>query len=202
MKALLLKEYDSNQSTYAATFIFFAVAAWVIGDDQIPSFVSILFVGVYLFSTSYVDDQNNSHILINSLPVNRCLVVTSKYINGLLVGMLLLILTIVPNILIPGYTPLTEIALAAAAIMMVIAFYYPIYIIFGHRFMGYVFSAVLIGLLVMGPILSNTNVLDTIVIFLQQQSTVALMTGVTAASILILILSWMISVRVYVAKQF
>ncbi len=202
MKALLLKEYYSNQSTYAATFIFFAVAAWVIGDDQIPSFVSILFVGVYLFSTSYVDDQNNSHILINSLPVNRCLVVTSKYISGLLVGMLLLILTIVPNILIPGYTPLTEIALVAAAIMMVIAFYYPIYIIFGHRFMGYVFSAVLIGLLVMGPILSKTNVLDTIVIFIQQQSTVALMTGVTAASILILILSWMISVRVYVAKQF
>ncbi|PTM53223.1 ABC-2 transporter permease [Desmospora activa] len=205
MKELLLKEYYANQSTYASTFIFFAITAWVITDShQIPSFLSVLFAGIFLFSTTYVDEQNNSHILINSLPVNRRLVIASKYVSGLLVGMLLLILTIVMNAVIPVNTPLTEmsIALTAAAIMITIALYYPAYMIFGPRFMGYVFIVVMVGILALAPHIANTNFLDTVTLLLQQYSTVALITGITAAAIVILVLSWIISVRVYVAKQF
>lgn len=205
MKALLLKEYYANQSTYAVTLLLFAFLALVAADNQqISSQVLIFLLGAYLWSTSYVDDQNKSHTLFNSLPINRRMVITSKYINGLLIGMLLLLLTIVINAFIPVYTPLAEmnIALGAASIMVVIALYYPAYIILGARFMGYVLVVAMFGLLAISSTIVQSNVFDIVTTFLQQQSTVALITGMTAASIVILILSWMLSVRVYVAKQF
>lgn len=205
MKQLLLKEYYTNQMTYIYTIVFFLITAWAVTDShQVPSFLSVLFAGIFLFSSSHVDEQNNSHILINSLPVNRRLVISSKYLSALIVGTLLIILTVGINLLIPAYSPLTEvnIALSVAAIIITIALYYPAYIIFGPRFMGYVFITFFIGLLGIGPLIFNTDLLDTIINFLQQKSTVAFISGIIAASIVVLTLSWMISLRVYGAKQF
>lgn len=205
MKQLLLKEYYTNQMTYISTIIFFLMTAWAVTDShQVPSFLSVLFAGVFLFSSSHVDEQNNSHILMNSLPVNRRLVITSKYLIALLVGTLLIILTVGINLLIPAFTPLTEmnIGLSVAAIIITIALYFPAYIIFGPRFMAYVFIIFFVGLLGIGPLIFNSDLLDILINFFQQQSTVALISGIVAASIVILTLSWMISVRVYGAKQF
>lgn len=207
MKGLLLKEYYANQSTYVITMILYLILVWVVVDSglQINAYTLVFLVGAYLFSASYVDDRNNSHVLINSLPVSRRMVISAKYISGLLTGILLLILTIVINALMPSLTTMTvmNIAEGIAVIMMVTALYYPLYIIIGARFMGYVLTAVLIGFLYVGPtLLQSDSFTGSVIQFMGQLSTGVLITVILIASTAMLIASWALSIRVYTAKQF
>lgn len=207
MKELLLKEYHANRSTYIITIILFSLLAWVVIDSelQISAYALVFLLGAYLFSASYVDDQNGSHVLINSLPVSRMMVISAKYISALLTGLMLLLLTAAINAVIPQLTTMTvmNIAEGIAVIMIVTALYYPLYIIIGARFMGYVLTAAVIAILYVGPtILQSDSFAGTIIQSLGQLSTEVLITVIIITSTVILIVSWIISIRVYKAKQF
>src|SRR5690625_3505193 len=139
MKYLLLKEWIVNRSVIISIIILMLISSFIMSEGQnyFPIYLAIGFGCVYPFSSGMTESNNKSDILINSLPVNRKDIVTSKYLASLLIGSLLIIIMATINLVIPSFNnnSLHEMVISISASGFFISIYFPLLFFILPRFM-------------------------------------------------------------------
>lgn len=202
---------------FAVLYIaFFMIALQSIGKmtymSAITAFSYILVMGGFAY-----DDKNNADIMLNSLPVKRYSIVLAKYVS-LFVYMAMgsLIYFILELVLrrtgFPFKTyPISIEAFAAAvlAVSIMHSVYFPIVFKLGYTkakiinfvmFFAFFFGiSQLINLIYVNL---DSELVRKVTVFFENRSVFFIGSVVTAAAILLLLISYTISVRVYKKREF
>lgn len=208
MTTILYKEFLVQRTLillYAAITLFFA--AQLIPVDEPLTVISILAM-FFTFGTAAHEDKNNSHVLLNSLPVSRKEIVTAKYAFHLAIGLCLVGFAFICKVLIsdlPAGTAFRQTAVAAAIVIWFVAAFFPMYYWLGPRFVQIGMIVLFILMLTAIPMVLNLGakhrfwgIMDLVQSFPEQ----LLFALLTAATVILLIVSRHISVRLYERKEF
>lgn len=205
-------------------FYIFMIFTFVSASKSIPvSFNTLVFniwytvMAVYmvclsvLYSDAY-DEKNKSHIILNSLPLNRSTIVISKYISLLiyLIIYLTAILTFsnVLRFLFPNLVSLNIIGILLSLIFVGLTFsiYYPLYFKIGQKMLGmyrlFIWSALIIFPTVFNKIIRKIplskvqNILNNIKINYKLY-----LTSLSIMAICLVILSCILAIKLYSARD-
>jgi len=189
---------------YAAVVILFAV-------QVIPVFFPVALavcLGMFFTFTSAVhEDINNSHVLVNSLSVDRKTVVTAKYAFHTAAGIgfiaLDLLLEAAAGACLPDIA--WQFAFSVLGIVWFISFFFPIYFWLGIRFVQIAMVTVFVMIVVAVPMVYHLGAKHDYWGILDAAKSLSdfLLYGLAAAVTgLALIASCFLSVRLYERKQF
>ncbi|RPF52208.1 ABC-2 transporter permease [Aquisalibacillus elongatus] len=210
MRSLLLKEWIVNRSiilSMTTLLVLGSIFAELFSNHgQDPIYLAVIFGCLFPFVGDMSENTNQSENLINSLPVNRQEIVASKYVSAFLFSLLIIVMVAVIKLFpIFNGVRLIELALSFTLVGMFISIYFPLLYFLGPRF-------VMIGMMVLGivsltflPQLINTGIKKNfwgLTEYYQQMSTEwvsIILLGITAG---LLLVSWFISGRIYMKKQF
>ena len=189
---------------YAAAVILFAAKVVPIFNPLALAFC----LGIYfIFTTATHEDMNNGHILINSLPVDRKEVVTAKYAFHIAVGVGFIALDILLEAVTGARLPdiAWQFAVAALGIVWFVSVFFPLYFWLDHRFVRV--AMVILFVMIVGavPIMYNLGVKHNFWGLIDAAKSLpgSLLFGLAAAvTVLVLAVSWLLSVRLYERKQF
>jgi len=151
MRSILYKEFMVGRTMiliYAAAVILFAVPAVPIFH---PVALAACLAAFFLFTSAVHEEINNSHILINSLPVDRKTVVTAKFAYYLAVGVGFVALDVLIEAAMGARLPdlARQAGIAVLGIAWFVSVFFPLYIWNGSRFV----QIVVITLFVMGTVM-------------------------------------------------
>lgn len=214
MRSLLLKEW----SLYRVFFIIiFCLMLWMTASVlfAIGSVSPILFAVPFLWlapvSMTIFEFKNESEILINSLPVTRREVVLSKYVILMLFSMasagfltiVHILLQLVLSVTFFPASPVAALIVAYAGIGLFLSVYLPLHFVAGPRFMLFaamwVFLLGFIGLLRIAP--HVMDLYDRFVVLWQQYAVWQWSLGLFSVTTVLLLLSWVVTTRIYEAKN-
>ena len=161
MKSLLYKDYLALRF-----FLLFFLAVTILflftGFIQIKSLLpAVTFVALTVpFQLTSVEEKNNSHIYVNSLPVNRNAVVRAKYLFTLLVSTLLIGAAKIVNVIseLPSERGFWDLLIAFVGVWGFTAFFYPLYYWLGPIFIKIGLFATFIIIFGIAPVLYNLGV--------------------------------------------
>ncbi|UFJ41534.1 ABC-2 transporter permease [Brevibacillus humidisoli] len=207
MYNLLLKEWIISKTTIAINMTLLLVTSLVTSDGQVPIYLPIIFGCVFIFGNSFQEYKNNSEVLVNSLPVSRPQIVASKYLASLLFGAVVTSFAAVLNMLLPVFAvyEMLHIVLSISLIGLFAAVYFPLYYLLGPRFIQYGFLALMLLCITVLPMVVNLGVKNGfwgLAAVFEQVSPALLSLAFLGVATVLLLVSWVISVRLYLRKEF
>jgi ABC-2 type transport system permease protein len=159
--SLLYKEY-LNQRMYMLFFLAAVILLFSIGFVKINTLLpaATFFALIIPFQLVSVEEKNNSHIFVNSLPVNRNAVVRAKYLFTLMVGVFLIGTAKIVQVFLafPAGKGFWDVLVALVAVCGFMAVFYPLYYWLGPVFVKiglFVFFILFFGL---APMVYNIGV--------------------------------------------
>ena len=208
MQALLHKEYLVNRQVILMTVIILIVGGFIMADSfQIPMLLPIVFGSLQPFSDAKNEDLSRSDILINSLPTTRKKIVLSKYLFSIMIVFFYFSLVYMINAVMPIFEPntLSETLLSGMSVVLFLAIYYPIFYLLGPRFLTVGMS--ILALLVLTIVFPVINIgarnkywgIETCV---NSLSEIQLMTTILIISVIVITVSYFLSVSLYKKKDF
>lgn len=208
MNKLLKKEWIVNR-TQILLFITALLLITVVlssKDEVMSLWLAVLYTCLYPYRQQHNEEQVNSGVLINSLPVRREDIVTANYVSTLLLGAVLIALLIgITQLPMFNGIPLLYILLSVLFIGFYVALFYPIYYLLGPRFaqMGMIIFFVLSVTVL--PIFVNLGLKNDFWGWgstFREASTPLLATLLLALMLLALMISRSISIHLYRKKAF
>jgi hypothetical protein len=205
---ILYKEFVVQRTVilaYAVVAILFITQ--LIRVDGPMAVISMLAM-FFTFGTAAHEDKNNSHVLLNSLPVARKEIVTAKYVFHIAFGICLVGLTFIYRTVIgalPKDAALWQYVIAVTVIVWFVSVFFPMYFWLGPRFVQIGMIVLLIVMFTALPMVYNLGVKHNfwgIPDFIQSLPRFLLFVFATAVTIVFLIVSRLISVWLYERKQF
>ena len=205
---ILYKEFVVQRTVilaYAVVAILFITQ--LIRVDGPMAVISMLAM-FFTFGTAAHEDKNNSHVLLNSLPVARKEIVTAKYVFHIAFGICLVGLTFIYRTIIgalPKDAALWQYVIAVTVIVWFVSVFFPMYFWLGPRFVQIGMIVLLIVMFTALPMVYNLGVKHNfwgIPDFIQSLPRFLLFVFATAVTIVFLIVSRLISVWLYERKQF
>jgi len=205
---ILYKEFVVQRTVilaYAVVAILFITQ--LIRVDGPMAVISMLAM-FFTFGTAAYEDKNNSHVLLNSLPVARKEIVTAKYVFHIAFGICLVGLTFIYRTIIgalPKDAAMWQYVIAVTVIVWFVSVFFPMYFWLGPRFVQIGMIVLLIVMFTAVPMVYNLGVKHNfwgIPDFIQSLPRFLLFVFATAVTIVFLIVSRLISVRLYERKQF
>lgn len=214
MRSLLHKEWTLYRVYFIIIFAFMlwvAFAVLLAAGPLSPVLFAVPFVWLAPISMTIIESKNDSDVLINSLPVTRREIVLSKYVilmlfTGAAAAVLVLIHLMMQGVLSVTFFPASPVAALTftyTGIGTFLAIYLPLYFVVSPRFMlyGTVVAGLLgfIGLLEIAPHIIDLYgyLADLWQQYAEWQWAVILFTVTT----ILLLGSWMMTVRIYEAKN-
>jgi len=205
---ILYKEFVVQRTVilaYAVVAILFITQ--LIRVDGPMAVISMLAM-FFTFGTAAHEDKNNSHVLLNSLPVARKEIVTAKYVFHIAFGICLVGLTFIYRTIIgalPKDAAMWQYVIAVTVIVWFVSVFFPMYFWLGPRFVQIGMIVLLIVMFTALPMVYNLGVKHNfwgIPDFIQSLPRFLLFVFATAVTIVFLIVSRLISVWLYERKQF
>jgi len=205
---ILYKEFVVQRTVilaYAVVAILFITQ--LIRVDGPMAVISMLAM-FFTFGTAAHEDKNNSHVLLNSLPVARKEIVTAKYVFHIAFGICLVGLTFIYRTVIgalPKDAAMWQYVIAVTVIVWFVSVFFPMYFWLGPRFVQIGMIVLLIVMFTALPMVYNLGVKHNfwgIPDFIQSLPRFLLFVFGTAVTIVFLIVSRLISVWLYERKQF
>lgn len=205
---ILYKEFVVQRTVilaYAVVAILFITQ--LIRVDGPMAVISMLAM-FFTFGTAAHEDKNNSHVLLNSLPVARKEIVTAKYVFHIAFGICIVGLTFIYRTVIgalPKDAALWQYVIAVTVIVWFVSVFFPMYFWLGPRFVQIGMIVLLIVMFTALPMVYNLGVKHNfwgIPDFIQSLPRFLLFVFATAVTIVFLIVSRLISVWLYERKQF
>lgn len=161
MKSLLYKDFLSLR-TFLSFFLAALTLLLLIGFIEIDALLPAVafFALIIPFQLISVEEKNNSHIFVNSLPVNRNAVVRAKYLFTLLASALLIGAAKIADIFValPDERDFWDLLIALVAICGFTAVFYPLYYWLGPIFVKIGLFVTFIVVFGISPMLYNLGV--------------------------------------------
>lgn len=185
----------------------FAIFFSLLGNP--PTF-SMCLIGLFLITgTGHFEDRNQSHIMLNSLPLSRKQIISSKYVGAIVSALFAILLTVSIQFIFDLFIPqpladLRELLVGMMVILMMAAFYYPILYKFGVKFVRMIVFSIFFFVIILGKItlyVFNAQV-ETIKQFFFQFTADQLVLTFLFATVVIFMISWVLSIKIYEAKEF
>ncbi|WP_281524322.1 ABC-2 transporter permease [Dolosigranulum pigrum] len=203
MKALLFKEFQMtfNWKTFVSYIALLFLIGTIFGHIQVALFV---FTFALMHSSILEDDINDADVFINSLPVSRRMVVASKFLATMIEVALMLGTVYGSKIIVPLFSDLNwqTALLTFAGALILIGFYYTCYYVFGLKLLNVILVILFIMATVVFPILLNLNYLTKLIQIIQFLSEGIGLVIATSSSLLLVIVFYVISYKVYQRKEF
>ena len=208
MIPILRKEFIVQRTLilfYAAATLIFA-AQFIPVDEPLP-IITILAV-FFTFGTAAHEDKNNSHVLLNSLPVSRKEIVAAKYAFHILIGIGFVVLAAVCKIVaggMPAGAALEQSVAAATVVVLFVSVFFPMYFWLGPRFVQIGMIVLFILMFAAVPMVYNLGAKHGfwgIPVAVRSFPDFLLLALLAIAAILFLFVSRLVSVRLYERKQF
>ncbi|GEN34399.1 MULTISPECIES: ABC-2 transporter permease [Aneurinibacillus] len=214
MRSLLMKDIIIQKKMFVISLIYLAVLFFLQGIYGVYiSYGFIAFVGGFFFivTANGFDDKSKTDILLNSFPLVRRQIVSAKYLSsflfilisaGMVAGInVLLYLTLGADRVRP--IGLFELGVAAIAVMHFVSFYFPLYYRFGAQY-------VRVAIFLLGfAIFFAINFLDTymegfvsLLNIIRELSAEQMMLLAFAEAAVLMLVSWLASLRIYAKKEF
>lgn len=214
MSGLLLKEFYTQRKGLLLSIIFllFAMSLSFRGGQTLPPvYFAILYSCIFIATANTYDEKNDSDVLLNSLPVSKRQIVTSKYVASFLMAVIIIFFVL-------GYiaffqrsasdqyaaTLFIEAIIGLTVTGLFTAVYFPLYYLLGQRF--FLFGLAVIGIIAFAafPIvyyLGLENGFWGLADVWQQHSILfpIVLFGIATVAVLI---SRSISIRLYEKKEF
>ena len=180
---------------------------------QFSSIFIIALAGfLFISNTGSFEDRNNSHIMLNSLPINRKSIISSKYIGALIFGIVTVCLAslfqVVFYFVFDAYTqPFPEaydLLIGILCIFLFTSIYYPILYKFGEKYTRIIMMFIGFTIIVFGNIMMHLfkDKIETIKLFLSQFTANQLILTGSVITVLLFLLSWLGTIKIYEAKDF
>ena len=209
MLSLLFKQFYSNR--YSLLFVgamLFLFPLFIFDEDAWMSPVMYAVVMTWYFSIGMdmTDYKNDTDVLLNSLPVTRKQIVTSKYVTTLLVGLVFIAIGKIARFLTENHPilQLSDVLIAITAVAFFAAIYVPLYYKLGMPFMILALVVLTILLLTVFPITFNLAVKYGLwgLTDIWQQHATLLTVLFCAITVVAVAVSRNISMRLYENKEF
>ncbi|MEK4251362.1 ABC-2 transporter permease [Paenibacillus sp. FSL W7-1287] len=165
----------------------------------------VLFTIAITMQSFMLDEKRQIHILFNSLPYTRKEIVTSKYIGVFCFTGLVLLTILIANLVIHGESPTWKELLF---ILCLTTLFFSFSLPFSYRFKSQYLLFASIGtfaayLVVINVFIPNLHdLIREVVAFLLAMEQVQLYVLVGCALVIVYILSWLLSIRIYEKKMF
>lgn len=225
MKGLLYKDWSLIAGGYKTNFLFLLVfygLLTVIGRMTFMAYAMVFVVGMYASSTISMDENSDWDAYAHTLPVTPGQLVSAKYWLTLMltvasIPLSFLLIALIPN---PKPSPM-EAALGLAAACTVTLFYFSFVIPLSYKFgAAKARSWVSISLLVVafGPFALFTLLPDSVTAPMKNAAssldatvtstwsetslTVAVLGALLLFSLVCMVISWAVSVRIYTRKTY
>ena len=212
MISLLYKEFMSLRTVIYVFLLGLGLLFFVTTNtnDNGLAFLYPVAVLSWFFTMSIAaqEEKNNSHILINSLPVSRKQVVAAKYLFSILAGLIFIGIALMVH---PLFYPssqgadMFEVVLTMAATGWFAAIYLPLYYWLGPRFIQigmFILFFLAFAILPMVINLGMKNDFWGLGEWLRSAPTNVLAIVLLLMTAIILLGSWALSVRIYERKDF
>lgn len=166
-------------------------------------FITFLFV----MNSHYYDERERINILLNSLPYTRKEIVSSKYIEALIVTGIVLIITIICKSMIEGTfisISMEEVIYCFIGTMLFTAIYLPLFFKFTQQYLFLAFAMLFVIVVMPSRIIMNffsTN-LKEVIQLLNSLPMMQLYSMAIVFVILLYAISWVVSIRIYSKKAF
>lgn len=185
----------------------FAIFFGLLGNP--PTF-SMCLIGLFLITgTGHFEDRNQSHIMLNSLPLSRKQIISSKYVGAIVSALYATILTIFVHFLFTLFIPQTsadvrQILVGIMIILMMAAFYYPILYKFGVKYVRMIIFSIFVFVIIFGRIVLYvfSDQVETVKQFFMQFTADQLVLTFIFTTVVIFLISWVLSIKIYEAKEF
>lgn len=214
MSSLLLKEFYTQRKGMAGGILAVILTSPIIfrgGASLPPIYYAILFSCFSVIVVHSYDYKNTSDVLINSLPVSRREIITSKYVATLLMSLVMSVavlgvFTFFDN---PADTHdvlkrLVDVIIAVAATGLLITIYFPLYYLLGQRFILFGLIGLSVLFFTVFPIIFHLVINNGFwrpFIIWQEHPAFVLLTFCTITALAMLV-SRSISIRLYEKKEF
>ncbi|WP_312470388.1 ABC-2 transporter permease [Neobacillus sp.] len=178
-----------------------------------PPIFAISFAGfIFISSAGSFEDRSNSHIMLNSLPINRKSIISSKYIGAIIFGIFAICLSTLFQVVFyfvfdaydQPFPEVNQLLIGMLCILLFTSIYFPILYKFGEKYTRIITIIIAVGFIVLGQIMMYLlkDKISSIQLFLSQfTATQLLLTGSVITGLLFL-LSWLCTIKIYEAKDF
>lgn len=185
-------------------FLIPIIVFFVYMDKHHPAFIFIIASVFIPFNTYAYDEKTETNILLNSLPYTRREIIASRYLGAILYTVLSVGLASLALWIFNRPFAIADIAIGVGLFLLFAALTFPLFYILKP---GYIFTAVLIGFLVLAaagpPIVSYlAKHLTAITDFIVSLSVPVLYTGGALAVLAVYALSWGVTTAIYQRKAF
>ena len=217
MKGLIIKDLcvlKNQMKTLLLVLLFFIIISIVNEDATFILFLIPFYMIMILITTFNYDEFNKWESYCNSLPLSRKEIVKAKYILFNAASLIILILGVLGSFIIPNFIENTtfesifaSIIGVAFAIYLVISLLIPFYYKFGSQrgrimlFLCVTILALLIGVITSLDIFNNIELMS-IINNLNNLSLGVFISLLLLIVIIIMSISYFISVRIYYNKEF
>ncbi|GIN40121.1 MULTISPECIES: ABC-2 transporter permease [Heyndrickxia] len=178
-----------------------------------PPVMAISFAGIiFISSTGSFEDRSNSHIMLNSLPIHRKSIISSKYVGAILFGIFATVLAtlfqMIFYFILDAYDkPLpnaNQLVLSMVIILLFSALYFPILYKFGEKYTRIILMIVIFGFIIFGQMAMYAlkGNIEVFQLFLNQFTITQLTIAGFAITIIVFIFSWLATIKIYEAKDF
>lgn len=178
-----------------------------------PPVMAISLAGIiFISSTGSFEDRSNSHIMLNSLPINRKSIISSKYVGAILFGIFATVLAtlfqMILYFILDAYNkPLpnaNQLVLGMLIILLFSALYFPILYKFGEKYTRIILMIVIFGFIIFGQMAMYAlkGNIEVFQLFLNQFTFTQLTIAGFAITIIVFIFSWLATIKIYEAKDF
>ena len=216
---LILKDILIQKRTFLLGIVYILIMILSFQQSGSPMFSAsvIAFSYIMVQSACAYDDKNKSDILLNSLPLNRSTIVTAKYISIFIFTAI----TIVYYILLTAIVKILELPLNVYpvslegiigilfALVLISGIYFPIFFKVGYiksKIANFVlFFMVFTGGGILVPELiedKNQAFIQGILQFLRKQSKLQVIVEIFLVMILLLVISYALSLKFYRKREF
>ncbi|QED48771.1 ABC-2 transporter permease [Cytobacillus dafuensis] len=180
---------------------------------QNPPTLAISMAGIFFISSvGSFEDRSNSHIMLNSLPLNRKNIISSKYVGALIFGVFAVMMSVifqavfyfVFHIYDHPFPEVKHLFIGMLCILLFTSIYFPILYKFGEKYTRIVTMFLVIAIIAFGQImmyLLKDQVLE-IQQFLSQFTVNQLIFAGGLIIAIIYLVSWFCTIKIYEAKDF
>ncbi|NLP13701.1 MAG: ABC-2 transporter permease [Clostridium sp.] len=218
MLSLVIKDILVQKKTFVGALFYLVFFVFVFQSLEgnmytaaIVAFAYLLVMGGFAY-----DDKSKSDIMLNSLPIKRENVVMAKYISifayiaiGTIAYIVITFGISTLNMYVKTYPVTLELIVGAVfAVSLLNSISFPLIFKLGYTKARVLNMILFISIFFGAPLLvnffskPNSEFITAVVNFLKNQSDVAIASGLLALSFLFLLISYMISVKLYKGRDF